>query len=202
MFHGKIPVSQTHEEKGTAGNIKGCSLKNIEDIRADTEREKRWEDLELEGTSELWHLAPFLKEASAEVMHDLLEKAAPHIVFHVRGGDKYREDQAEKRLSTHPEHLVATFKSQHPSVKGGTCLLIGDDHALINRTRALVQSHVQCEVLLRSMVVGTKHEQDDFNRLPLEQRCAATHRLIVDLSVMGQAEYFVGSPTSGIWQTT
>lgn len=36
-------------------------------------------------------------------------------------------------------------------------------------------------------------------RLPEDERCAATQRLIVDIELMAQADYFVGSETSGMY---
>ncbi|KAK9823276.1 hypothetical protein WJX72_001530 [[Myrmecia] bisecta] len=158
----------------------------------------QWVNLERRGLQKLWHPAPFLKQATAEVLREFQQKPAPHVAFHVRGGDKFAEDQRGKRMSTRPEHLVASFRAQYPSVQGGTCMLIGDDHKLLDQTAALVRQHLHCTVLRRGIEAGSKHEQAEFNGLPLEQRCAATHRLVVDLEVMAQAEYFVGSATSGM----
>ncbi|KAK9823388.1 hypothetical protein WJX72_002422 [[Myrmecia] bisecta] len=192
LFHGPTPLSFT------PGTTPECSRKTFDNVRAEVELYKpgQWDVLEQEGLSQVWHLAPFLRQASAKALRELLHQPAPHIAFHVRGGDKFDEDQRGKRASTYPEHLVASFEAQHPTVQGGTCILIGDDHKLINQTQDLVRRHLKCKVMLRGITSGSRHEQVEFNRLPLEDRCAATQRLIVDLEIMAQAEYFVGSPTS------
>ena len=41
--------------------------------------------------------------------------------------------------------------------------------------------------------------QHEWCRMSTQQRCAATQRLIVDLEIMAQADYFVGSRTSGLF---
>ncbi|BDA49890.1 hypothetical protein COCOBI_15-0180 [Coccomyxa sp. Obi] len=146
-----------------------------------------------------WKLkASIQKEVdTALAVLDSYEK--PTIAFHVRGGDKSTEDQVLGRKTTKPEDLINTFLDNYVGVRGGTCLLIGDDQAVIAEAENLARTHIGCRVVRPSKYYRSKgHHQETFNSLALDERCRETKQLIKDLEMMAHADYFVGSSTSGI----
>lgn len=59
-------------------------------------------------------------------------------------------------------------------VQGGTCLLIGDDHAAIGEMERLAREHIKCRPVRSSKYYRPKgHNQAAFNSLPLHVRTAS-----------------------------
>ncbi|KAK9823931.1 hypothetical protein WJX72_006433 [[Myrmecia] bisecta] len=191
FFRGDLPVPITSD---TPSN---CRRITFTDIHAEVEQ-SRWNDFEKEGLARIWQLTPFMRQAVSDVLTPFLHSSQPHVAFHVRGGDKFEGGQREKMTSTLSDTLLTSFISAHPNVKAKTCLLLGDDHKLINQTQMLVENQFACRAVLRGIHTGSAHRQQQFNELSLEKRCLATQRLIIDIETMANVEYFVGSPTSGI----
>ncbi|CAL8469684.1 g9225 [Coccomyxa elongata] len=146
-----------------------------------------------------WKLKASMQKEVDAALAILNSYEKPTIAFHVRGGDKSTEDQIMGRKTTKPEDLVNTFLDNYVNVRGGTCVLIGDDQALVAETERLAQTHIGCRVVRPSRYYRSKgHHQATFNSLPLHERCRETKQLIKDLEMMANADYFVGSSTSGI----
>ena len=77
----------------------------------------------------------------------------------------------------------------------GTCVLVGDDAALLAEAAALAQERLGCKVFAgRAEYLMAKHSQGTFDALPLPERCAATMHLLTDLELLAHTDYFVGAP--------
>ncbi|CAL8463226.1 g2760 [Coccomyxa elongata] len=84
-------------------------------------------------------------------------------------------------------------------MKGGTCLLFGDEHRSLVEMERLAKEHIGCRVAHGSRYYRAEgHHQQSFNMLPAQEKCRATKELITDLELMANADYFVGSSTSGV----
>ncbi|EIE21321.1 hypothetical protein COCSUDRAFT_56544 [Coccomyxa subellipsoidea C-169] len=83
--------------------------------------------------------------------------------------------------------------------QGGTCLLFGDEHKALVEMERLVREHIGCRVAHGSRYYRAEgHHQQSFNTQPIQEKCRATKELIADLELMANADYFVGSSTSGV----
>ncbi|CAL8469526.1 g9067 [Coccomyxa elongata] len=146
-----------------------------------------------------WRLQPSVQKEVDAALAILDGYAKPTIAFHVRGGDKATEDAIIGRKTTRPTDLINTYLDNYPGMRGGTCVLIGDDHDAVSETAKLAWQHIGCAVVRPSVYYRTQgHHQGAFNSLPLQERCKETIQLIKDLEMMAHADYFVGSSTSGI----
>lgn len=76
----------------------------------------------------------------------------------------------------------------------GTCVLVGDDEALLARVAALARQQLGCQVVLSTEHMMPAHVQQKFNRLALEDRCAATLHLLTDMELLAHTDFFVGAP--------
>ncbi|BDA44737.1 hypothetical protein COCOBI_06-2150 [Coccomyxa sp. Obi] len=146
-----------------------------------------------------WKLQPSVQKEVDAALATLDGYAKPTIAFHVRGGDKATEDVVLGRKTTRPVDLINTYLDSFQGMRGGTCVLIGDDHDAIAETGKLAWQHIGCTVVRPSKYYRNQgHHQGTFNSLPLQERCKETIQLIKDLEMMAHADYFVGSSTSGI----
>ena len=75
----------------------------------------------------------------------------------------------------------------------GTCVLVGDDEALLAEVAALARQQLGCQVFHGAKYVMSAHVQQSFNRLSLEDRCAATLHLLTDMELLAHTDFFVGA---------
>ena len=82
------------------------------------------------------------------------------------------------------------------ALPNGTCVLVGDDSALLAEAAAAARERLGCKVFAgRAEYLMAKHSQGTFDALPLPERCAATMHLLTDLELLAHTDYFVGAPT-------
>ncbi len=84
--------------------------------------------------------------------------------------------------------------------QNGTCVVVGDDHALVEETRALAQEALGCRLYAARLPFDRPrgHSQQDFNTSPLRSRCAAVHHLVADMELLAHTDYFVGARTCAV----
>ena len=76
----------------------------------------------------------------------------------------------------------------------GTCVMVGDDHALVAETGALARKAIGCRLYAaRPFDRPSGHLQHDFNEAPVRSRCAATHHLMADIELLAHTDFFVGA---------
>ncbi|KAG2491843.1 hypothetical protein HYH03_009799 [Edaphochlamys debaryana] len=161
----------------------------------------------------LWRsLHPSLQAEADAVLHSLPDE--PFVALHVRGGDKIAE-YAGRGARTNSDHSLlggmVALATRHPSARGRTCVVMGDDPVLAEVVIAHATRVLKCKAFhLRlpplqqatpqanetNVTVG--HEQRRFNSAPIEQRCNATRSFITDLNIMAAAPYFVGNTVSNV----
>ncbi|KAG2491845.1 hypothetical protein HYH03_009801 [Edaphochlamys debaryana] len=161
----------------------------------------------------LWRsLHPSLQAEADAVVHSLPQE--PFVALHVRGGDKVTE-YAGRGARTDSDHSLlagmAALATRHPSARGRTCVVMGDDPVLGQVVIAHAAKILKCKAFhLRipslnqttpqasdtSSTLG--HEQDRFNSAPVEQRCAGARSFLTDLNIMAAAPYFVGNTVSNV----
>lgn len=85
-------------------------------------------------------------------------------------------------------------------MQNATCIVIGDDPKLnlelaekVGALGCKVRHHRPLETLLPK-----GHQQKNFTDSPLSIRCNRSVELLLDVIIMGNADYFVGSYHSGI----
>ena len=72
--------------------------------------------------------------------------------------------------------------------------MVGDDHALMTETGALVRKAMGCRLFAaRPFDRPSGHLQHDFNESPVRSRCAATHHLMADIELLAHTDFFVGA---------
>ncbi|KAK9840749.1 hypothetical protein WJX81_002183 [Elliptochloris bilobata] len=160
-----------------------------------------WTQYEELAISKAWVLRPWVAVEVSQHLAVLEAAAKPTIALHIRGGDKVAEDQQEeiKRATTFPEDYVETFVSRFPDVQGGTCIILGDDHAWVAEASRLAQERINCTLQPLSPFYRQEgHKQAQFNSLPYEERCEQSMRLLTDMEIMAHADYFVGTFNSGM----
>ena len=82
--------------------------------------------------------------------------------------------------------------------QGGTCVVVGDDHALMAETGALARKAIGCRLFAaRPFDRPSGHLQHDFNESPVRSRCAATHHLMADIELLAHTDFFVGTGSTG-----
>lgn len=76
----------------------------------------------------------------------------------------------------------------------GTCVLIGDDQALLREAEALAVERLGCKLFARREAYElSSHDQGTFNQLPLERRCRASLHLLTDVELLGHTDFFIGA---------
>ena len=91
--------------------------------------------------------------------------------------------------------MQPTWSPVPQAMSNGTCVLVGDDAALLAEAAALAQERLSCKVFAgRAEYLMAKHQQGAFDALPLPERCAATMHLLTDLELLAHTDYFVGAP--------
>ncbi|KAG2491846.1 hypothetical protein HYH03_009802 [Edaphochlamys debaryana] len=155
----------------------------------------------------LWRsLHPSLQAEADAVIESLPEE--PFVALHVRGGDKIKEyDGRGQRLETDHSLLggMVALATRHPSARGRTCVVMGDDPVLAELVIAHASKILRCKSFHLRLPPRKKktaepvgHVQADFNAAPVEQRCNATRSFITDLNIMAAAPYFVGNTVSNV----
>jgi len=76
----------------------------------------------------------------------------------------------------------------------GTCVIVGDDEALLREAEALAVERLGCALFRgREAYEMSSHMQHTFNRLPYDQRCAASLHLLTDMELLAHTDFFVGA---------
>jgi hypothetical protein len=86
-------------------------------------------------------------------------------------------------------------------VQVGTCVIVGDTPQLIEELSRLVEKELGCKIFYPrpvNMLAKQGHVQADFQDAPIRLRCAGSIRIIEDIVVLANTDYFVGSFNSGI----
>ncbi|KAK9838524.1 hypothetical protein WJX81_005090 [Elliptochloris bilobata] len=159
-----------------------------------------YDDLIQLALAQVWRLqVPLQAEADKHLRH-LADLDQPTIGFHVRGGDKFHEDRDGNRTSTTADDYVRAFQDNYPDVRGGTCVVVGDDHALVAETGALARRALGCRLYAARLPFDRPdgHSQQEFNVASVRSRCAATHHLVADIELLAHTDYFVGTLNSGL----
>jgi hypothetical protein len=81
----------------------------------------------------------------------------------------------------------------------GTCVIVGDDEALLREAEALAVERLGCALFRgREAYEMSSHMQHTFNRLPYDQRCAASLHLLTDMELLAHTDFFVGAAPPAI----
>ena len=171
-----------------------------------------------------WNLTPELLGQVAQARSDINSLSRQHqrrnpiIAIQARGGDKRSEAGAHvldpKTLQYAMEHGLKRLIKTHPGLEGATCIVVGDGDmsytaTLIGQARSILNcsSVIAREggkgpwVLMPEALPplgGRGHIQGQFNSMSLEERCSATKQFMVDLEVMGWADYLVTNEKSNV----
>jgi len=147
----------------------------------------------------------------------------PMVAIQARGGDKAAEEVLAGDVLDPKTHQYAMgygmkrLKLAHPGLEGPTCIIVGDADGsyvsslihqandILNCSSVVVRTGgkgpwglVGHQGLRPNATAGRGHHQSSFNGLPLEQRCNATKQFIVDLEVMGWADFLVSNEKSNV----
>jgi hypothetical protein len=85
--------------------------------------------------------------------------------------------------------------------QGGTCVIVGDTPSLNQQLAELAKSEMNCEPYYPRPLTELRedgHDQKTFHESPLLDRCAGAVKLIEDIVLLANTDYFVGSFNSGI----
>eukprot|EP00884_Botryococcus_braunii_P015095 jgi/Botrbrau1/23587/Bobra.0141s0051.1 len=158
-----------------------------------------YNDLQTASALKLWKLQPWVQFKVNAALKRANEQPRPTIGFHMRGGDKVSEDEYHSRKFTTPEDMVSTFETTWPSVKGGTCIIVGDDGQQVAALSDLAAKKLGCRIYTpHPYHPKGGHSQGKFNEQVLPQRCAQTVQLIADMEILAHTDYMVGTYNSGI----
>ena len=76
----------------------------------------------------------------------------------------------------------------------GTCVLVGDDQALLREAETLAVERLGCKLFAgREAYEMSAHAQSSFNGMPYDQRCRASLHLLTDMELLAHTDYFVGA---------
>ena len=104
--------------------------------------------------------------------------------------DKDVDIPAQSSIKTwHVTHMCASTQAEG----NGTCVLVGDDEVLLAKVTALAIQQLGCQVVLSTKHMMPAHVQQKFNRLSLEDRCAATLHPLTDMELLAHTDFFVGA---------
>eukprot|EP00884_Botryococcus_braunii_P012233 jgi/Botrbrau1/2100/Bobra.0093s0008.1 len=156
-------------------------------------------ELQTESATKLWNFQPWIRARIDYELKEVKRFQRPTIGFHIRGGDKFEEDRVENRVKTMPKDLVQTFKNTYPGVKGGTCVVVGDDAALVAELKELANADLGCKIYSpRAYHKKEGHFQPQFITMDLTSRCAATIQVLTDIEMLAHTDFFIGSYNSGM----
>jgi len=102
--------------------------------------------------------------------------------------------QTEHRRAAAAPALTAPAARAAQPMADGTCVIVGDDEALLREAEALAVERLGCALFRgREAYEMSSHMQHTFNRLPYDQRCAASLHLLTDMELLAHADFFVGA---------
>ncbi|EIE18059.1 hypothetical protein COCSUDRAFT_34622, partial [Coccomyxa subellipsoidea C-169] len=126
------------------------------------------------------------------------------IGIQARGGDKMSEqgDWANKITSKgHSRAFDQVKKHLPPDVHGKVvCIIVGDDYNLANSLARLATATFDCLIINRVMPSprSISHDQGIYNSSPLQERCHGTFRILADVEMLANTNFFVGYRNSNV----
>lgn len=132
----------------------------------------------------LWHLS---RTPRAVVHHEVLalkHYPQPVVVLQVRGGDKLAHEVAGGGYTFEPalDKLAA-----NASLRGGTCVVLGDDSAMGATAAEAAIRLLNCQVVNR-IEPAYQHFQDNFTREGPVSKCWRTEKLLADIEIMAASD--------------
>lgn len=89
-------------------------------------------------------------------------------------------------------HRTAARAAQ--AVADGTCVVFGDDQALLREVEALAVERLGCKLFTgREAYEMSSRMQGSFNSTQDDQRCRASLQMLVEMELLAHTEYFVGA---------
>ncbi|EIE21583.1 hypothetical protein COCSUDRAFT_66957 [Coccomyxa subellipsoidea C-169] len=190
-----VPWSET-KERATGETCARYSLQKIDEIMYNTVQTKP-DLLDFIGVKKVWKYRPWVQEFIDQQLEKLAEQKHPTMGFHIRGGDKVFEDKFLKRATTTPLDTVQTFAQTYPKVRGGTCVVIGDEHAKVTEAAKAAERHLKCKSF-RSSPFWRKEgfSQDMHNKEGYDVKCGGTVKMLIDMELLAHSDYMVASDHS------
>ncbi|BDA44819.1 hypothetical protein COCOBI_06-2970 [Coccomyxa sp. Obi] len=190
-----VPWSET-KERATGETCARYNLQKIDELMYNTVQTKP-DLLDFIGVKKAWKYRPWVQEFIDQQLEKLAQQKQPTVGFHIRGGDKIFEDKALKRATTTPLDTVQTFAQTFPSIRGGTCVMIGDEHAKVTEAAKAAERHLKCKSF-RSSPFWRKEgfSQDMHNKEGFDVKCAGTVKMLIDMELLAHSNYLVASDHS------
>ncbi|CAL8469658.1 g9199 [Coccomyxa elongata] len=158
-----------------------------------------WEPYNAAGVSQAWVFQPWVQSVIDGQLKALAAAEKPTMGFHIRWGDKIEEDILFKRPTTHPKDYIESFTKNFPDIKGGTCVLVGDDVKKVTEAADFAKKLIGCKIMQNKPYYRTAgHVQVEFNNQTLDKRCMSTVQLLLDIETLAHADYMTGTLNSGI----
>ncbi|CAL8469576.1 g9117 [Coccomyxa elongata] len=153
------------------------------------------EELDGMAVNKLWRFKPAVQKVVNATLRELKGLNNPTVAFHIRGGDLSADLQQNKRKPVSPQQYVdRALEAFGKKAKGGTCVILGDDHKLMGETAKIAKAKLGCAIYRRPPYYRKAgHIQSEFNKEPLAKRCAHTVQFLQDVELMTHADYFVGT---------
>ncbi|EIE21427.1 hypothetical protein COCSUDRAFT_56647 [Coccomyxa subellipsoidea C-169] len=173
-----VPWSAAKERAGGEECIRH-SFRGVDDV-LHMNLKAGWEPYNAAGVS----------QASSAVidkqLKDLAAAPGPTMGFH-------------KRPTTHPKDYIESFTKNFPDVKGGTCVLVGDDVKKVAEAADYAKKLIGCKIMQNKPYYRTAgHVQVEFNNQTLDKRCMSTVQLLLDIETLAHTDYMTGTLNSGI----
>lgn len=146
----------------------------------------------------IWNLNPMFNNKMREVRKEMTKFSVPHILLHVRGGDKLKSE-IPKSYDYSFERGLIRAKKNWPSVStgNGTCFIIGDDFDLSQYTAFFAKKYLNCSVV-NYIQPGYKHIQSNYNQLITDRRCSLTLQLLLDIELLAIMPYTLALGLSNV----
>ncbi|EIE21571.1 hypothetical protein COCSUDRAFT_56782 [Coccomyxa subellipsoidea C-169] len=160
-----------------------------------------WFSIDTAAAKKVWTFTKWVQDELDAVLEELAQMPAPRMGFHIRGGDKLSEDVQLSRMTTRPEDFVTNLAEAFPDLKGGTCIMVGDDQEWIAQASKIAAATFGCKPFSKTLFhipTGGSHDQETFNHENFETKCAGTLQFLVDIEFLNHADYFVGTTNSGL----
>ncbi|KAK9836008.1 hypothetical protein WJX81_005653 [Elliptochloris bilobata] len=195
------PLARGNRDKIRALGCVYGTLKYGWDLRAKLRPRIPMEDLIADALDRNWRYQPDVQTRVDAALKQLASKPGPTIAFHARGGDKRDEDMKLHRKIVAAGDAVESFIRAWPDVRGGTCVIVGDDDKMATDIGEAAERAIGCQAWRPTTYrLPGGHNQSMFTHSSYDLKCAATREMFVDEELMANSDYLVGSYNSGILQ--
>ncbi|CAK0784368.1 hypothetical protein CVIRNUC_007572 [Coccomyxa viridis] len=156
-------------------------------------------ELDIVAVNKLWKLQPWVQQQVNTALKGFRALKGPTVAFHMRGGDLLADlsnnDAVQNKERATPLSMMERAREAFDgNIKGGTCLILGDDPGLMTEAARAARKALGCTIYRRSPSFRKAgYVQREFIQAPLKDRCQNTVQLLVDIHLMMHADYFVGS---------